>query len=187
MLGRIATVAALAVGGIMLSKKMKSRDEQGMSSVQEIIDVDVPLSTAYNQWTQFEDFPMFMNAVQEVRQVDDTHLHWKATIAGKLKEWDTEITQQIPDRRIAWRSTSGAQNSGSVNFERLGADRTRIVLRIRYLPEDFLESAADAVGVVKLQTKQNLSKFKDFLETRGTETGAWRGSVGAGGAVSATH
>ncbi len=180
MLGKIATVAALAVGGAMLSKKMMNRGNQaGMSSIQEIIDVDVPLSTAYNQWTQFEEFPTFMSTVQEVRQLDDRHLHWKATVAGKQKEWDAEITQQIPDRRIAWRSTSGVPNSGAVTFERLNANRTRIILKLSYTPEDFLEAAGDAVGVVKLQAKENLSRFKELIESRGTETGAWRGQVGS--------
>lgn len=180
MLGKLATVAALAVGGAMLSKKMMGTGNQrGMSSVQEIIDVDVPLSTAYNQWTQFEEFPSFMSSVQEVRQLDDTHLHWKATVAGKQKEWDAEITQQIPDRRIAWRSTGGVLNAGAVSFERLGAGRTRIILKMSYAPDDFLEAAGDAMGIVKLQAKENLSRFKELIESRGSETGAWRGQVGS--------
>ncbi|MDB5797349.1 MAG: cyclase [Paucimonas sp.] len=178
MLGRIATVAALAVGGAMLSKKMKNRgNAQGMSSVADTIEVDVPVSTAYNQWTQFEEFPKFMHSVQEVRQLDDTHLHWKATVAGKQKEWDAEITHQVPDRRIAWRSTSGTPNGGSVTFEPIGEGRTRIRLEMQYTPEDFLEQAGDAMGAVKMELHQNLTRFKEMLEQRGHETGAWRGSV----------
>lgn len=182
MLGRIATVAALAVGGAILSKKMRNRGMPGgMSSVEETIEVDVPLSTAYNQWTQFEEFPRFMSSVQEVRQLDDTHLHWKATVAGKVKEWDAEITHQIPDRRIAWQSISGVPNAGDVSFERISESRTRIRLKMQYTPEDMLEEAGDAVGAVKMQARQNLSRFKELLENRGKETGAWRGTVGASG------
>src|SRR5690606_35560111 len=114
MLNRIATVAALAVGGYYLSKQLnKPRHGSSMTSVKDSIEVDVPLSTAYNQWTQFEDFPKFMDDVQEIKQIDDTHTHWRASIAGQEYEWDAEITEQIPDRRIAWRSTSGPHNAGA--------------------------------------------------------------------------
>lgn len=181
MLGRIATVAALAVGGVILSKQMKKSSGMGqMSSVEESIEVDVPVSTAYNQWTQFEDFPRFMSTVHEIKQLDDTHLHWRATVAGKEKEWDAEITHQVPDRKIAWRSTSGVPNAGQVTFNRLSDARTRITLKMSYAPESFDEQIGDALGAVKLQAKQNLSRFKEMLESRGTETGAWRGTVGPG-------
>lgn len=130
-----------------------------MASVVESIDVKVPVSTAYNQWTQFEDFPNFMQDVLEVRQVDDTHLHWRARIAGKEEEWDAEITNQIPDRRIAWRSTSGPPNSGAVSFDSLGADRTRVTLRMSYQPRNALEKIGDALGAVKLETSGNLKRF----------------------------
>lgn len=188
MLGRIATIAALAAGGVMLSKRMKGRGFMSeMSSVEESVEVDVPVSTAYNQWTQFEEFPRFMSSVQEVRQQDDTHLHWKANVAGKQKEWDAEITHQIPDRRIAWRSTSGAPNAGTVRFEPAGTDRTRIYLRLEYMPEDVVEKAGDAVGAMRLIAKQNLSRFKSMIEERGHETGAWRGTVGAGASRPGMH
>jgi uncharacterized membrane protein len=178
MFGRIFTVAALAVGGAILSKQMKkSGNRAGMSTVEESIEVDVPISTAYNQWTQFEDFPQFMSSVQEVRQLDDTRLRWKATVAGKEKQWDAEITHQIPDKKIAWRSTTGVQNAGAVTFDRISDTRTRITLTMSYAPETFTEQVGDTLGAVKLQAKQNLSRFKEMLESRGRETGAWRGTV----------
>lgn len=188
MLGRLATVAALAVGGVILSKKMKSSGGgQRPSSTEATIELDVPLSTAYNQFTQFEEFPQFMTSVQEVKQIDDKHLHWKATVAGKQKEWDAEITQQIPDRLIAWRSISGVPNEGRVSFQSLGASRTRVTLKMSYTPEDFVEQAGDAMGAVKIQAQQNLSRFKQLLESRGSETGAWRGQVGQSGVLPGAH
>lgn len=178
MYGRIFTVAALAIGGAILSKQMKkSGNRAGMSTVEESIEVDVPVRTAYNQWTQFEDFPQFMSSVHEVRQIDDTTLRWKATVAGKEKQWDAEITHQIPDKRIAWRSITGVENTGSVSFEPISDSRTRITLRMAYAPETFGEKVGDALGAVRLQARQNLSRFKELLESRGKETGAWRGTV----------
>jgi uncharacterized membrane protein len=183
MLGRLVAVAALAAGGMMLKKKMgQSQSSDGTSSafVEDSIEVEVPVSTAYNQWTQFEEFPNFMNDVEEVRQVDDTHLHWRARIAGKDEEWDAEITHQVPDKRIAWRSTSGPPNSGAVTFQSLGADRTRITLRMSYRPPGLLEKVGDALGVVKMEIAGNLKRFSDFIESRQRETGAWRGAVSGG-------
>jgi uncharacterized membrane protein len=179
MLNRIVTVAALAVGGVILSKQLKkSRSGSGMgSSVTESIDVDVPVRTAYNQWTQFEDFPQFMDSVHEVKQIDDTHLHWRATVAGKEKEWDAEITEQMPDERIAWRSTSGVKNAGVVTFHRLSDNQTRITLQMDYEPDTMAEQVGDAIGGVRMQAKNNLKRFKELLEKRGAETGAWRGTV----------
>lgn len=178
MLGRIVTVAALAAGGVLLSKKMKkSAAAGGTSSVEVATEVDVPVSTAYNQWTQFEEFPRFMHNVHEVRQIDDEHLHWKASVAGKEKEWDAEITEQLPDQRIAWHSTSGPMNTGVVEFEKLAESRTRVTLRMTYGPESFEEKLGDALGAVKLQARRNLKNFKDLIEGRGAETGAWRGTV----------
>jgi uncharacterized membrane protein len=150
-----------------------------MSSTTDSIEVDVPLSTAYNQWTQFEDFPKFMEGVREVRQIDDTHLHWRAEIAGKEQEWDAEITHQIPDRRIAWRSTSGARNEGCVTFEPLSDSRTRIELRIDYEPRGAVETLGGAVGAVDMRVGGDLRRFRSFIEERGQETGAWRGTVGS--------
>lgn len=181
MLNRIATVAALAVGGYFLSKQFnKSRYPGSMSSFRDSIEVDVPLSTAYNQWTQFEDFPKFMDGVREVTQTDDTHTHWRADIAGQEHEWDAEITDQIPDRRIAWRSTSGPKNAGAVSFHRVSDNRTRIMLQMEHDPQTFAEEIGEATGLVKMRVKNNLRDFKSFVEGRGSETGAWRGTVKQG-------
>jgi uncharacterized membrane protein len=175
--GTIAALAGLTVLGYLAYSQMRRIRGTGTSSVQESIELNVPLSTAYNQWTQFEEFPKFMDSVQEVRQVDDTHLHWKAVVAGKPKEWDSEITEQIPDRRIAWRSTGGVQNAGAVTFQRVGVNRTRVNLEMDYDPETVTEKIGDAVGAVKLTAKGNLKRFKELVEARGAETGAWRGTV----------
>ena len=171
-------LAALVGGGLYLSNVL--RRSPGMdagSSVHEAIELEVPVSTAYNQWTQFEDFPKFMATVQEVKQVDDTHLHWRAVVGGKTKEWDAEITEQIPDKRIAWRSTNGVANAGVVTFHKIGNNRTRVMLQMDYEPETLGEKVADAVGGVKLTAKGNLKRFKHLVEQRGAETGAWRGTV----------
>jgi uncharacterized membrane protein len=151
-----------------------------MATLEKSIEVNVPVNTAYNQWTQFEDFPKFMEGVKEVRQLDDTHVHWHAEIAGKDKEWDAEITEQIPDQRIAWRSTTGTPNSGVVTFEKISDDRTRITLRMDYEPEDVMEKAGDAAGVLSRRVEGDLQRFKEFIESRGQETGAWRGKVEQG-------
>lgn len=177
MLNRIATVAAIAVGGFMLSKQLKKSRSGGMSSTTESIDVNVPVSTAYNQWTQFEEFPQFMSSVHEIRQLDDTHLHWRADVAGKEEEWDVEITEQIPDKRIAWRSTGGVFNAGVVTFHKISDTRTRVTLQMDYMPQGADEMIGDAMGLVKMQVKSNLKKFKELIESRGAETGAWRGTV----------
>ena len=178
MLNRVVTVAALAVGGMMLSKKMKKDRGSGLdSSIVETIEVNVPVSTVYNQWTQFEDFPQFMASVHEIRQLDDKHLHWKANVAGEEKEWDVEITEQIPDKRIAWRSVSGVPNGGVVTFHKISDNLTRIALQMDYQPEGPLEKLGDAFGAVRLEPRGNLQKFKDLLEKRGSETGGWRGSI----------
>ncbi len=177
-MNRIVTIAALAVGGVILSKQFtKKRGTERASGTKESIDVDVPVSTAYNQWTQFEDFPKFMSSVKEVRQLDDTHLHWRAEVAGKEREWDTEITEQIPDKRIAWRSTSGPWNAGVVTFHKLAEAKTRVMLQMDYEPESIDEKVGDTLGLVKMQAKANLKHFKEMLENRGRETGAWRGAV----------
>ena len=168
--------AALVGGGLMLSRLMRSGPADA-STVEESIELDVPVSTAYNQWTQFEEFPKFMASVESVEQVDDTHLHWRALVGGKVKEWDAEITEQIPDQRIAWRSTGGVRNSGVVTFHKISDSRTRVMLQMDYAPETLVEKAADVGGAVKLTAKGNLKRFKKLLESRGSETGAWRGSV----------
>jgi uncharacterized membrane protein len=179
MLNKIVTVAALAVGGVILSKQLKkTRNATGTaSSVEESIEVNVPVSTAYNQWTQFEDFPQFMDSVREVRQLDDKHLHWRADVAGTEKEWDAEITEQIPDKRIAWRSTSGVKNAGVVTFHKISDSATRVMLQMDYDPQSFAEQIGDALGAVRMEARGNLKRFKELLESRGKETGAWRGAV----------
>lgn len=178
MLNRIVTVAALAAGGLLLSRQFKkNRGSGASSSVEESIEVNVPVSTAYNQWTQFEEFPSFMDNVHEVRQLDDTHLHWRADVAGKEKEWDAEITEQIPDKRIAWRSTSGVRNGGVVTFHKITDTTARIMLQMDYQPEGPLEQIGDAIGAVRRQARADLERFKQLLESRGRETGAWRGTV----------
>jgi uncharacterized membrane protein len=144
---------------------------------EESIEVAVPVRTAYNQWTQFEEFPLFLEHVEEVHQLDDKRLHWRANIAGKAVEWDAEITDQTPDRRIAWRSLSGTKNGGAVLFEPLGPTRTRVTVRIDYEPEGLAENLASAFGILASQIRGDLERFKHFIETRGVETGAWRGEI----------
>lgn len=141
------------------------------------VDVGVPVSTAYNQWTQFEDFPQFMDSIKEVRQIDDEHLHWRAQIAGKEEEWDARITEQMPDQRIAWTSTSGPHNAGVVTFHRLSDDQTRVTLQMDYEPQSTLERMASATGTVERRMEADLERFKHFVESRGHETGAWRGTI----------
>jgi uncharacterized membrane protein len=141
------------------------------------IDINVPVRTAYNQWTQFEDFPQFMDGVKAVHQLDDRHLHWKAEIAGKEKEWDAEITEQTPDQRIAWRSQAGAIVSGVVSFHRLADAKSKVLLQLAYDPEGIIEHLGDAFGMVSSHVKRDLERFKTFIEKRSRETGAWRGVV----------
>ena len=148
-----------------------------MSTVEESIDVSVPVRTAYNQWTQFEEFPKFMEGVEEIRQIDDTRTHWKTKIAGVEREFDAEITEQHPDHRVAWRSTEGAEHAGVVTFHRLDDDTTRVMVQLDTEPEGLVEQAGDKLGVVKRRVKGDLGRFKELIEARGTESGAWRGEV----------
>jgi len=148
-----------------------------MSVIEKSIEINVPVRAVYNQWTQFEEFPNFMEGVRQVKQIDDRHLHWKADIGGKEKEWDAEITEQIPDERIAWRSRDGAANAGVVTFHRLSDSKSKVMLQLEYDPEGFVERAGDAVGVVSQRIVGDLERFKTFIEGRGRETGAWRGTV----------
>jgi uncharacterized membrane protein len=148
-----------------------------MPTIEKSIEVDVPVRTAYNQWTQFEEFPKFMDGVKEVKQLDSTHLRWKAQIAGKEKGWDAVITEQRPDERIAWKSTDGATNAGVVTFHRLSDQKSKVMLQMDYEPEGALETIGDSVGAVSLRVSGDLERFKDFIESRGRESGAWRGEV----------
>jgi uncharacterized membrane protein len=151
-----------------------------MANVVEQIDVNVPLRVAYDQWTQFEDFPRFMEGVKSVTQTDDTHLHWIAEVAGQDKEWDAEITEQHPDERVAWTSTSGARNAGVVTFHRLDDDTTRVTLQLDVDPEGVVENVGTALGFLERRVKGDLERFKEYIQGRAVPTGAWRGEVEAG-------
>jgi uncharacterized membrane protein len=151
-----------------------------VSTLEEQIDVDVPVRTAYNQWTQFEEFPRFMEGVQHVHQIDDRRLHWRAEVGGKQVEWQAEITEQIPDERIVWRSTSGAPNAGVVTFQPLGQYRTRVTLQLHYEPEGVAENVGDWLGVLSRRAEGDLERFKKFIEARGVETGAYREAIPRG-------
>ena len=148
-----------------------------MATVVKSIDVEVPVSTAYNQWTQFEEFPRFMEGVEAVKQVDDTRLRWVASIAGKRTEWDARITEQHPDERVAWTSEAGDKNAGVVTFHKLADAKTRVMLQLEYEPEGLVEGAGSALGFVTRRVEGDLKRFKEFIEARGQETGAWRGTV----------
>lgn len=147
------------------------------TKVEKSIEVEVPVQTAYNQWTQFEEFPQFMGGVQSVTQVTDSRLHWVAEIAGVRREWDAEILEQVPDQRVTWAAVGGATNAGAVHFIPNGSDRTLVTLHLEYEPEGVVEKAGDAAGIVGRQAQADLEKFKAFIESRGGETGAWRGGV----------
>lgn len=151
-----------------------------MTRITTSIDVGVPIRVAYDQWTQFESFPEFMQGVDRVVQLTDTTLEWKATIAGVEKRWRAEIWEQRPDEVVSWRSTDGARNDGSVRFESLGATKTRVELVLDVEPEGPIETAGAALGVVERRVKGDLERFRDFIEARGQATGAWRGDVHAG-------
>lgn len=148
-----------------------------MSQVEESIRVDVPIRTAYNQWTQFEEFPSFMKGVEEVRQIDDTHLHWKVTVAGRTEEFDAVITEQSPDTRIAWTTTDGPRHAGVVDFHRIDENTTQIMVVMDAEEEGAAQKVAGATGAVGRRISSDLDRFKELIESRGTESGAWRGSV----------
>ena len=148
-----------------------------MSTIEKSIEVNAPVRTVYNQWTQFEEFPHFMEGVREVKQVTDKRLHWRAEMGGQEREWDADITEQIPDHRIAWRSTSGTPNAGAVTFHRLSDTTSKVMLQMDYDPKGFVENVGDAIGVVSQRVTGDLERFKEFIEARGSETGAWRGEI----------
>jgi len=146
-------------------------------AAREIV-VNAPLSAVYNQWTQFEEFPLFMDGVASVRQLDDAHLHWQANIGGHAMEWDAEIREQVPDEKIVWLATDGATNAGLVSFQPHGPEETVVHLEMSYEPQGFTEKVGDALGVVERQVESDLERFKTFIETRhGHETGGWRGEI----------
>jgi uncharacterized membrane protein len=148
-----------------------------MAQVTESVDVQVPLQTVYNQWTQFEEFPKFMEGVEEVRQLDDTHLHWVVEVSGNRQEWEAEITEQRPDERIAWKSTNGTTNAGVVTFHRLDDSTTRVTVQLEWEPEGIVEQTGARLGIDERRVRGDLERFKEMIESRGSETGAWRGEV----------
>jgi uncharacterized membrane protein len=151
-----------------------------VKTIRESIEVEVPVQTAYNQWTQFEEFPQFMDGVESVKQLDDTKLHWVAEVGGKKREWDAEIVDQLPDQKIAWRALDGNGPNGVVEFEPLGEDKTLITVEMAYEPEGLTEQLGSTVGIDSRQVKGDLERFKHLIESRGVESGAWRGEVRAG-------
>jgi uncharacterized membrane protein len=148
-----------------------------MSTIIESVNVSVPVRTAYNQWTQFESFSEFMHGVEEIRQIDATHTHWVVKVAGATREFDSTITEQLPDERVAWHSDEGPEHAGVVTFHRLDETTTRVTAQMEIDPDGFAENVADKLGVLTHQVSADMSRFKEFIEHRGTETGAWRGNV----------
>jgi uncharacterized membrane protein len=171
--------AAAAAGALKLRGK---QGESGMpiSTIDESVEVEVPVSTAYNQWTQFEEFPLFMEGVDDVQQRDDTRLHWVATIGGRTAEWDAKILEQHPDKQISWISEDGKKTRGTVSFERLGESKTLIRLSMSYQAEGPVEQFGSAAGLDAKRIRGDLGRFKSLIESRGTESGEWRGEIEAG-------
>ena len=148
-----------------------------MTTVEQSVEIEVPVRTAYDQWTQFEDFPRFMEGVEEVTQVTDDRLHWKTKIAGVEREFDAEITEQHPDERVAWRTLTGPQQAGVVTFHKLDPTKTKVMLQMEFEPEGVAEQVGDKLGIVKARVKGDLDRFKSFIEDRGAQSGAWRGDI----------
>jgi uncharacterized membrane protein len=148
-----------------------------MSTIEQSVEVEAPLAMVYNQWTQFEEFPRFMDGVEAIRQLDDTHLHWVAEFGGSRHEWDAEITEQKPDERVAWRNTDGKDNAGVVTFHRLDDSRTRVMVQMDFVPEGIKEKLGEALGAPDRRVQGDLANFKELIESRGAETGGWRGEV----------
>jgi uncharacterized membrane protein len=148
-----------------------------MSTVEQSIDVEAPISAVYNQWTQFEEFPRFMDGIEEIRQLDDRRLHWVAEFGGSHHEWDAEIVEQAPEERGAWRNIDGKENAGVVTFHKLADDRTRVMVQMDWAPEGVKEKVGGALGFDTRRVASDLGRFKELIENRGGETGAWRGEV----------
>jgi uncharacterized membrane protein len=182
----LAGGAAATAGAVKFKDRLTRLDGTGngtgtgASTINESIEVEVPVSTAYNQWTQFEEFPLFMEGVDDVRQLDDTRLHWVATIGGRTAEWDAKILEQHPDRQISWISEDGKKTRGTVSFESLGESKTLIRLSMSYKTEGPIEQLGSAAGLDKQRIKGDLARFKELIESRGTESGEWRGEIDAG-------
>ena len=185
---RNSLLAAVGVGGaaaVAMKTRKGSRPHIGFAggttprTIDESIEVNVPVSTAYNQWTQFEDFPLFMEGVDHVQQLDDTLLHWAATVAGKTNEWNAKILEQHPDKQISWISEDGKKTRGTVTFEPVGENKSRVRLSMSY-QADPLEAIGSTAGLDARRVRGDLERFKELIESRGSETGAWRGEVSAG-------
>jgi uncharacterized membrane protein len=151
-----------------------------METIKESLELAVPVSTAYNQWTQFEDFPKFMEGVQSVEQLDDTHLRWIAEVGGETRDWQAEIVEQVPDRKVAWTAIDVNGPNGIVTFEPLGESTTMMTVEMSYEPEGLKEQLGAKIGLDSRQVKEDLNRFKEIVETMGSESGAWRGEVHAG-------
>ena len=183
-------IILIVVLSLTLGKSDKSSNQQALPPsvgggttprvIDSSIEVEVPVSTAYNQWTQFEEFPRFMEGVEEVRQLDDTRLHWVATVGGRRAEWDAKILEQHPDRQISWISEDGKKTRGTVTFEPLGENRTLVRLSLGYQAEGFVEAVGSAAGLDRRRVNADLARFKELIEGRGTESGAWREDISAG-------
>ena len=156
------------------------RLDRKMETLEHSIDVEAPIGVTYNQWTQFEEFPRFMEGVESVTQIDDTHVHWVAQIAGRREEWDAQITRQVPDQEIDWVGLGDADNRGRIVFEEIPAG-TRVTLMLDYDPSGPVETIGDKLGLVRRRVRADMERFKEFIEARGRETGAWRGEIHAGG------
>jgi uncharacterized membrane protein len=161
-------------------KAPKNLKTSFMETITKTIEVDRSLRTVYNQWTQFEDFPRFMEGIKAVRQLDDKRLHWEAEIAGQTKSWDAEIFEQVPDKVIAWRSTSGAENSGTVEFKAVHPGRTKITLTLAYDPQGFVENFGDMMGLVSARVSGDLKRFETYIEEKSPPPQGWRGEIDSG-------
>jgi uncharacterized membrane protein/CBS domain-containing protein len=176
---RIARVAMVAAPVAAVGFVVQSRRSGGLGSIRQSTVVHVPVRSAYDQWTQFEEFPAFMSGVEQVQQLDDRRLHWRGKVAGKVRDWDAKITEQVPDQKIAWQATSGKRNDGIVRFEPLGADRTRVDVEMAFEPEGVAELVGSAIGIPERRVKGDLERFRELIERRGGQpSGAWRGEVG---------
>jgi uncharacterized membrane protein len=176
------TGAALAAVPVLRHRFSSNGAAAGtdLATIEEELEVGVPVSTAYNQWTQFEDFPLFMEGVEHVQQLDDTRLRWVASIGGRRAEWEAKILEQVPDTRIAWESIDGRETRGTVSFDKVGEDRTRIRLVMTYRPEGTREKVGSAAGLDRRRIRGDLERFRELIEMRGVEDGAWRGEVHSG-------
>jgi uncharacterized membrane protein len=146
-------------------------------TIEQSIEINVPIRPAYNQWTQFEEFPRFMEGIERVEQRDDRHLHWVANFGGETHEWDAEVTEQKPEERVAWRNVDGKDNAGVVTFHKIDDGTTRVMVQMDWAPEGIKEKVGAALGADDRRVKGDLERFKEFIESRGSETGAWRGEV----------